>query len=89
MKLTEEIKKELVKIDNLYEDTNKKVTNFFEEKRKKLLEEQNNLIDKLKNEVTKTREKLENFITECNNIIKANEKINKGIEKIKNDKENN
>ena len=89
LKLTEEIKKELIKIDNLYEDTNKKVTIFFEEKRKKLLEEQNNLIDKLKNEVTKTREKLENFITECNNIIKTNEKINKGIEKIKSDKENN
>ena len=89
LKLTEEIEKELVKIDNLYEDTNKKVTNFFEEKRKKLLEEQNNLIDNLKNEITKTREKLEIFISECKNIINSNEKINKGITKIKNDKDNN
>ena len=89
LKLTEEIKKELIKIDNLYENTNKKVTNFFDEKRKKLLEEQNNLIDKLKNEVTKTREKLENFITECNNIISSNERINKGITKIKSEKDNN
>lgn len=55
LNLSKEVQEEIIKIDNLYQSTNKKVTEFFEEKRKKLLEEQNNLIDKLKNEVTKTK----------------------------------
>lgn len=89
LNLSKEVQEEIIKIDNLYQSTNKKVTGFFEEKRKKLLEEQNNLIDKLKNEVTKTKEKLEKYLSECNEILKNNEKINKGIIKAKNDKDNN
>ena len=86
--LTKEIEKELTKIDNSYENTNKQVINFFDEKRKKLKEEENDLIDKLKKEVTQTREKLELFLTDCNEIIKAGEKIYKGIEKFKKENEN-
>ena len=89
LNLSKEVQEEIIKIDNLYQSTNKKVTEFFEEKRKKLLEEQNNLIDKFKNEVTKTKEKLEKYLSECNEILKNNEKINKGIIKAKNDKDNN
>ena len=87
--LRKEVEEEIIKINNLYEDTNKKVTAFFEEKHKKLLEEENNIIEKLNNQVTKTKEKLEYYLSECNEIIRINEKIQKGITKVKNDNENN
>ena len=89
LKIQNEIEKELLIIDNSYENTNSQVNKFFEEKIQKLLEEKNNLIDKLKNEVTKVKEKLEKLKSECDGIIKTNEKINKGLTKIKNDKDNN
>ena len=69
LKIKEEIGKEMIKISNSYDNTNKQVSKFFEEKRKKLEEEEKALIDKLNNEVTKTKEKLENFLTECNDIM--------------------
>ena len=40
--------------------------------------------EKLQNEVTKTKEKLENYLSKSNNIIRNNEKINKGIKSLKN-----
>ena len=89
LNLSKEVEEEINKINKLYESTYKKVNDFFEEKRKKLMEEETALIDKLKNEVTKTKEKLENYLSECKEIINTNEKINKGISKIKNDKDNN
>lgn len=89
LNLSKVIEEELTKIDTSFKNTQEKVQTFFEEKRKKLLEEEKNLIDKLKNEVTKTKEKLENYFSECNEIIKMNDKINKGISKVKKDNENN
>ena len=49
------------KIDKLYDNVNKEVTNSFELKHKKLLTEENNLKEKLQLEVTKVKSKLENF----------------------------
>jgi len=36
----------------------------------------------LQNEVTKTKEKLEKFLTQSNNEIKLNERINTGLKKL-------
>ena len=87
--LKQEIEKEIIKINNLYENINKEVGTFYKEKQKKLKEEENSLIEKLQNEVTKIKEKLENFLSECNNIIKINERLSKGIKKMKEEKDNN
>ena len=43
--------------------------------------------EKLQNEVTKIKEKLEIYLSECNNLIKICEKINKGVKKLENNKE--
>ncbi len=45
--------------------------------------------EKLKTEVTKIKEKLEIDLTDLNNIIKTNEKINKGINGLKKTEEVN
>ena len=86
--LKQEIEKEIIKINNLYDNVNNEVIQYFEEKQKKLREEENLLKEKLQNEVTKFKEKLENLLSECNKILKINEKIKKGIEKIKKENEN-
>ena len=44
--------------------------------------------DKLQNEVTKVKEQLEIFLSESNNGIKLNERINKGIKKMQNEEKN-
>ena len=44
--------------------------------------------DKLQNEVTKVKEQLEIFLSESNNGIKLNERINKGIKKMENEEKN-
>ena len=45
--------------------------------------------EKLQNEVTKVKESLENYLSELNKIIKYNERIIKGINKLENEKEKN
>ena len=45
--------------------------------------------EKLDNEVTKVKEQLENYMSQCSKIIKLNERIKKGLEKMKKDNENN
>ena len=65
------------------------MANSFKEKHEKLIEEENNLKEKLQTEVTKTKEKLEFFLSEMNDIIKCNEKINKGIKFYEKEIENN
>ena len=87
--LKKQIELEFDKINNLYEKTNNQVVVFFKEKHEKLIEEERKLKEKLENEVTKIKEKLEKHLTDCNNIIKRNEKIKSGITKLKNNKENN
>ena len=50
--------------------------------------EENNLKEKLQTEVTKVKEQLENFLSKTNNIIKINEKINKGIKSLEKEEKN-
>ena len=87
--IKEKIEKEIIEIDTLFEKINNEVTKSFELKYEKLKKEENLLKEKLQNETTKVKEKLENYLSECNMLIKINEKINKGIKVIENDKEKN
>ena len=80
LNLKQKIEKEILTIDELYEKINKEVTDSFLKKHEKLYKEENDLKENLKTEVTKVKEKLENFLSESNNIIKNNEKINKEYE---------
>ena len=57
-------------------------------KHEKLIMEENDLKENLKTEVTKVKEKLEKFLSESNNIIKLNEKINKGIKNLEKEEKN-
>ena len=45
--------------------------------------------ENLDDKATQIKEKLKNFLSECNKILKINEKISKGFEKLKKDNENN
>ena len=83
--LREKIEQEIIKINNLYDNVNKDIIKHYEIKHESLIKEENDLKEKLQNEVTKVKEKLECFLSECNKIIKLNEKINKGIKKINNE----
>jgi len=57
-------------------------------KHAKLIIEENNLKENLKTEYTKVKEKLEKFLSESDNLIKINEKINKGIKNLENKEKN-
>ena len=70
------------KIDILYDKVDNGVTKKFEQKHNILKTEENNLKNQLKNELKKVKEKLEIFLTECNSLIRINEKINKGIKSL-------
>ena len=83
--LKEKIEQEIIKINGLYDDVNKEVIKYFEIKHEALIKEENDLKEKLQNEVTKVKEKLEIFLSKCNEIMRVNEKINKGIKKFEND----
>ena len=82
MELKKNIEAEIIKINNLYETVNKEVIKSFEIKHAKLLKEENDLKEKLDYEVTKIKVKLGNFLSECNQIIRTNEKIFKGVQKM-------
>ena len=70
-----------------YEDLSKeKNDDAFNEKKEILLKDENEMIEKLENEVTKAKEKLENYLSQANNEIRLNEKMKKGINKFKNEK---
>ena len=51
--------------------------------------EENKLKEKLQNEVTKIKEKLEYSLTESSELIKINEKLNKGFKILENEEEKN
>ena len=87
--LKEKIEKEIININNSYDNTFNNISRAFEIKHEKLYKEEKDLIEKLQNEVTKVKEKLENFLSECYNFIKIGEKINKGVKKLENKKEKN
>ena len=68
--------------------TNGELTKSFLKKHEKLLKEENDMKEKLDNKVTKVKEQLENYLSELNNEIKLNERINKGIKKLEKDENN-
>ena len=76
------------KIDILYDKVDNGVTKKFEQKHNILKTEENNLKNQLKNELKKVKEKLEIFLTECNSLIRINEKINKGIKSLEKEEKN-
>ena len=86
--LKEKIENEINKINKSYDEVYKKVTTSFLQKHEILLRNENDMKEKLQNEVTKIKEKLENFLSELNEILKINERINKGIKKIEKEEKN-
>ena len=78
----ERIEKEMEEINKIYDKTFSEVTKSYEIKHEKLLKEENELKDKLQTEVTKVKEILENYLSKSNDIIKLNERINKGLNKL-------
>ena len=86
--LRNNIENEINKINELYENAINDVTKSYIKKHEILLIEENELKDKLQNEVTKIKEKLEIFLSESNNNIKINERINKGIKNMENEDKN-
>ena len=87
--LKKKIENEITKTNKVYDKIKNEIVIFYEEKQKNLKEEENKLKENLDNEVTKVKEQLENFFSQCDQIIKLNERIRKGLEKMKKDKENN
>ena len=77
--LKNKVENEILKLDELYEKTNKEMTKSFEEKHLNLTKEENEMREKLQNEVTKAKEKLEINFSNLNTLIRNCEKINKGI----------
>lgn len=87
--LKENIEKEINLIDSLYQKVYNEITKSFQVKHEALIKEENELIEKLQNEVTKVKEKMELALSESNNIIKSNERIDKGTKIIEKIKDNN
>jgi len=80
--LKNKIENEINKINELYENTINDITKSYIKKHEILIKEENELKDQLQIEVTKIKEKLEIYLSESNNNIKINERINKGIKNI-------
>ena len=64
------------------------LTKSFLKKHEQLLKEENALKEQLQIEVTKSKENLENYLSVSINNIKLSERLNKGIEKMKDKEEN-
>jgi len=86
--LKNKIEEEINKINILYEQTMKELTNSFAQKHEKLIKIENNLKEQLQIEITKVKENLENFWSRTNTQIKMNERINQGLKKIKEEEKN-
>ena len=65
------------------------ITESFKLKHDKLKEEEKKMKDKLDNEVTKIKSKLEEHLSLANSLIKNYEKINKGIQGLNKEGQNN
>lgn len=78
-KLKDKTENEMIKLDELYNKTDKDLAQSFEEKHLILTKQENEMREKLQNQVTKIKEKLELYITNLNELIRSCEKINKGI----------
>ena len=84
--LKKKIEQEIININNSYDTVFNNISKAFELKHEKLYQKEKDLIENLQNEVTKIKEKLEIFISECNDLIRFSEKLDKGIKKLENDK---
>ena len=80
-KLKNNIENEIEKINNMFDKTMLDIKNSYQKKYEALLKEENDLKENLQNKVTKIKEQLEINLSEINNNIKLNERINKGINK--------
>ena len=67
----------------------KETTKSFELKHEKLIKEEKEIKDKLVNEFTKIKEKLEEHLSLTNSLIRNYEKINKGIQKLDKEEQDN
>ena len=85
LNLKNNIENEIKEIDKQYNKVISDISKSFKEKHEKLMKEENELKEKLQLEVTKAKENLEKFWSLSNNEIIIGEKINKGIQKIKNE----
>ena len=83
------IEQEIININNSYDVVFNNISKSFELKHKQLYEKEKDLIETLQNEVTKIKEKLENFLSECNEIIRFSDKLDKGIKKLENNNNEN
>ncbi len=88
IELKNKIEKEINNINSLYDKTLEDLTKSFEEKITNLKKEENDIKEKLQNKVTKFKEQLEIYLSEINNNIAINEKINKGIQKFDKEEKN-
>ena len=84
--LKNKIEKEIDKLNQLFDKTIDDLKKSYQKKYEKLLKEENDLKENLQNKVTKTKEQLENFLIEINENIRINNRINKGIKKLENEK---
>jgi len=85
--LKKKIENEITLIDKSYDKINNQITKVYEVKHEKLLTEEKNLKENLQTEVTKTKEKFEDFLSNCNKLLNMNERINKGVKILQNEKE--
>ena len=86
--LKNKIEEEMTKVDKLYDNVYKEVTEAYKLKLEQIMIEENNLKEKLQIEVTKVKEQLEKFLSETNKNIKIRERINKGIKSFENEEKN-
>ena len=82
IELKEKIENEIIKINNNFDKTMEDLKKSFQKKYEDILKEENDLKEDLQNKVTKIKEQLEIYLSEINNNIKLNERINKGINKV-------
>ena len=87
--IKDKIENEIKKINELYEKMELETTESFKLKHDKLKEEEKEMKDKLDNEVTTIKSKLEEYLSLANNLIKNYEKINKGIQGLNKEEQNN
>ena len=84
-----QIEKEINEINISYEKVEKEASKSFELKHEKLIKEEKEIKDKLQTEVTKVKSKLEEYLSLANTLIRNYEKLNKGINAINKEDQNN
>ena len=85
--LKNRIEDEIIKINNMFDRAIVDLKKSYQKKYEALLKEENDLKEDLQNKVTKIKEQLEIYLSDINNNIKLNERINKGINKVLKEKQ--